>query len=81
VPQAEYQRLLGEAERDAEKIVARARQEIDGMTRLAQLELKAHAAELSVELAGSMLRREITDEDQGRLFHRFVTSLPRKEPK
>jgi F-type H+-transporting ATPase subunit b len=73
--QAEYERLVAEAERDAEKIVARARQEIDGMTRAAQLELKAHAAELSVRLAEEKIRAEITDEDRARLFGKFVRQL------
>ena len=43
----EYQRLLVEAEQDSNKIVERARQEIEGLTRTAQMELKAHVAELS----------------------------------
>jgi F-type H+-transporting ATPase subunit b len=73
--QAEYQRLIGEAERDAQKIIDRARQEIDGMTRAAHIELKAHAGELSVQLAEEIIRREITDEDRGRIFARFVTRL------
>jgi F-type H+-transporting ATPase subunit b len=73
--QAEYQRLIGEAERDAQKIVDRARQEIEGMTRAAHLELKTHAGELSVRLAEEIIRREITDDDRGRIFARFVTRL------
>jgi F-type H+-transporting ATPase subunit b len=73
--EAEYQRLVAEAERDAEKIVARARQEIDGMIRAAHIELKAHAAELSVRLAEEKIREEITDEDRVRLFGQFVSQL------
>jgi F-type H+-transporting ATPase subunit b len=72
---AEYERLVAEAERDAEKIVARARQEIDGMTRAGHLELKAHAAELSVRLAEEKIREVITDEDRARLFGQFVRQL------
>ena len=75
----EYQRLLSEAERDAEKIIARARQEIEGMTRSAQIELKAHAAELSVRLAEQKIKSDITDEDRDRLFGRFVSQLGDKE--
>jgi len=73
--QEEYQRLLSVAERDAGKIIERARQEIEGMTRSAQLDLKARVAELSVQLAEEKIRREITDEDRGRLFTSFVTKL------
>lgn len=72
---AEYQRLAAEAERDAEKIAARARQEIDAVTRTAQIELKEHAAELSVRLAEEKIRQEISDEDRDRLFGRFVREL------
>ena len=73
--QDEYQRLLAAAEQDAQKIVERTKQEIDGMTRAAQLELKQHAAELSVHLAEERIRREITPADRDRLFSRFVTKL------
>lgn len=71
----EYQRLVAAAERDAEKIVERARREIDGMTRAAQGELKAHVAELSIELAKQKIRNEMTEEDRKRLFERFVTKV------
>jgi len=77
--QAEYQRLIAVAERDAQKIIDRARQEIDGMMRAARLELKTHAGELSVQLAEEIIRREITDEDRGRIFARFVTRLGVKQ--
>jgi len=73
--QDEYQRLLAVAEEDAQKIVERSRQEIEGMTRTAQLELKQHAAELSVQLAEERIRSEITDADRERLFSRFVNKL------
>ena len=72
---AEYDRLVAEAERDAEKIAARARQEIEATTRAAHLELKAHAAELSVRLAEEKIRKEITEEDRVRLFGRFVRDV------
>jgi F-type H+-transporting ATPase subunit b len=71
----EYLRLVESAGQDASKIVERARQEIEGMTRAAQLELKKHVAELSVQLAEEKIRNEITDADRGRLFARFVTRL------
>jgi F-type H+-transporting ATPase subunit b len=71
----EYQRILSAAARDADRVVERARAEIEGMTRAAHLELKIHAAELSVRQAEEMIRREITDEDRGRLFAGFVGRL------
>lgn len=75
----ERERLIAEAEKDAQKIIERAREEIAGMTQAAQIELKAHAAELSVQLAKDKIRSEITDEDQGRLFTRFVAKLGGRE--
>lgn len=77
---AEYQRLIREAERDADKIVARARQEIEGLTRAAELDLRREAAELAIRLAEERLRIEIRDEDRSRLFARFLESVER-EPK
>jgi F-type H+-transporting ATPase subunit b len=71
----EYQRLVAAAEQEAQKIIERARQEIDGMTRSAQLELKTHVAELAVGLAEEHIRAEITEDDRGRLFERFVSKL------
>ena len=75
----EYQRLLAAAEEDAEKIIERSRQEIGGITRAAQKELKIHVAELSVQMAEEKIRGEITDADRGRIFSRFVTKLGGKE--
>jgi len=71
----EYQRLVAAAERDAEKTLDRARREIDGMTRAAQIELKAHASELALKLAEEMIRHEMTEEDRNRLFERFVAKV------
>jgi len=45
------------------------------MTRAARVELKKHAAELTVQLAEEKIRAEITDADRGRLFGRFVRQL------
>ncbi len=73
--QDEYTRLVAAAEQEAEKITENSRKEIEGLTRAAQLELRSHAAELSVKLAEERIQSEITDADQGRLFTRFVAKL------
>jgi F-type H+-transporting ATPase subunit b len=73
--QDEFARLAAAAERDAQKVIDRARQEIEGMTRAAEIELKAHAAELAVQLAEEQIRHEISPEDRQRLFSRFVTKI------
>jgi F-type H+-transporting ATPase subunit b len=75
----EHQRLIADAERDAQKIMERARREIEGMTRTAQLELRAHVAELSVRLARQKIQTEMTADDHRRLFARFVAGLGGKE--
>jgi len=75
----EYARLLVEAERDADKVIGRARQEIEGMTRAAHMELREHAAELSVRMAEEKIREEMTEEDRSRLFARFVVDLGEKQ--
>jgi ATP synthase F0 subunit b len=75
----EYQRLLAAAEQDAERIVDRSRQEIEGITRAAQQELKQHVAELSVKMAEERIRGDITDTDRNRIFSRFVTKLGGKQ--
>lgn len=73
--QDEYRRLEGQAEREAEKVLERAREEIAGMTRAARIELQRHTAELSVKLAEEKIRREISEEDRKRLFEGFVNRL------
>jgi F-type H+-transporting ATPase subunit b len=73
--QDEYQRLIAAAGQEAEKIVERSKQEIEGMTRTAQQELKLHAAKLSVQMAEERIQSEITDADHKRLFNRFVEKL------
>jgi F-type H+-transporting ATPase subunit b len=77
--QEEYGRLVAAAERDAEKIVERTRQEINGMTRAAQNELRQHAATLAVQLAEEKIRTDMTPEDRARLFGQFVTGLGDKQ--
>ncbi len=77
--QDEYQRLATAAERDAEKIIDRARREIEGMTRAAQAELKAHASELAVKLAKERIESGLTQDDRSRMFDRFVAKVGGKE--
>jgi F-type H+-transporting ATPase subunit b len=75
----EHERLVASADREAGKILERARQEIEGLTRAAQLELKAHAAKLSVRIAEGKIRDEMTVEDKRRLFARFVARVGGRE--
>lgn len=77
--QEEYQRLLTAAEQDAGKIIERSKQEIEGITRAAQQELKLQVAELSMKLAEEKIRGEINEVDRQRIFSRFVIRLEGKE--
>jgi F-type H+-transporting ATPase subunit b len=75
----EYQRLLAAAEQDADKIIDRTRQEVEGLTRAAQQELKLHAAELSVKIAEERIRGDINNTDRERIFSQFVAKLGDKQ--
>ena len=73
--QQEYKLLIDAAEAESRKIIDRAKREIDGMTREAYLELRAHAASLAVDAAEQRIRLQITDEDRARLLETFVSGL------
>jgi F-type H+-transporting ATPase subunit b len=75
----EYRRLAEAADEEARKIIGKAKEEIDGITREAYLELKAHAAELAVSLAGQKIKGQITAEDRRRLFENFLAGLEDKK--
>ena len=75
----EYKRLIEAADEESRKIVGKAKEEIDGITREAYLDLKAHAAELAVTLAGQKIQGQITEEDRRRLFENFLAGLEDKK--
>lgn len=72
----EERRLLLEVtQREADKIVAAARQGIDGLTRTAEKELRRFAGELAVDLAETRLRHDVGEADQKKMFEKFVNKL------
>jgi len=75
--EAEAARLRALARQEAEVIERAAQAEIKAAQRAAQLELKAFAARLAVDRAESLLTTEITPEAQATLFHTFVAELQR----
>ena len=75
----EYKRLVEAADEESRKIVGKAKEEIEGITREAYLDLKAHAAELAVTLAGQKIKGQITEEDRRRLFENFLAGLEDKK--
>ncbi|MBI4445867.1 MAG: ATP synthase F0 subunit B [Acidobacteria bacterium] len=71
----EYRRIVEQSERDAEKIMAAAEREIQGLIRTARKQLREDAAELSVRLAKERLQSEFTAADQRRVVDRFFLSI------
>lgn len=71
----ERQRIIDSSNAEAERIVAMARREIEGMQRSAQAELKAHVARLAVDLAEERLQKGLEPSRNQRLVSRFVGSL------
>ncbi len=73
--QAEYDRIVAAAEADAARLRRLATLEIEGAVRSARLELQAFAASKAVELAESLIRRELSAADQARLVMSYTTQL------
>ncbi len=71
----ERRRIIGRAEAEAEKIVALAGREIDGLSKAARKDLKAYAAALAVELAEQRISRQMGRSDEDRLFNSFLSDL------
>lgn len=72
---AEKQRIQEAARREADRILATTRAEIDSSTRAARLELRAYSARLAVSLAEQRLRQQLTPDLHAALFQRFVGEL------
>ena len=72
---AEAERIKALAKFDAEKIGIAAKAEIEAAERSARLELKALAASLAVDGAGSLLAKQLTPQSQEALISGFVKSL------
>jgi|HubBroStandDraft_4_1064222.scaffolds.fasta_scaffold153502_2 F-type H+-transporting ATPase subunit b len=75
--EAEAQRLRALAREEAHKIERAALAEIAAAERAARLELKALAARRAVERAEALLRQELTPAAEQKLFHTFVVELER----
>jgi F-type H+-transporting ATPase subunit b len=60
--------LIAAAEAESQKILQAARNEVDNRLKHARSELTAYAGELASERAEAILREEITEQDQKKLF-------------
>jgi F-type H+-transporting ATPase subunit b len=72
---AEEDRIRTAAAAERERLLEQARREIDLQAKVAERELVAHAADLSVSVAAERIRKNITDDDQRRLVDRYVQQL------
>jgi F-type H+-transporting ATPase subunit b len=72
---AETERLAARRAAEIVKIEAHATQEIESAGKLARMELKRYAAQLSIELAERKVRARMTPETQNDLVGGFVTDL------
>ena len=73
--QREAERIRQSAEADAEKIRQSAQREIEGAMKAARTELRAFVADKSVELAESIIKKEIGPQDNSRIMARYVDEL------
>jgi len=75
--EAEAQRLRALARDEAGKIERAAQAEIAAAERTSRLELKVLAARMAVERAEALLRKELTPKSEAALFQAFVQELER----
>ncbi len=71
-------KIAGLAAREAEKIKAMARDEIEARALASRRELRRYAAELAVSLARSRIERRLTPELQSRLIDESIDTLGRQ---
>lgn len=76
--EADRRQILESAGREAEKIIASAREEVALLVKNAEKDLREHSAALVVQMAERQIRSQIRPEDQGRMFQHFVASLDEK---
>jgi F-type H+-transporting ATPase subunit b len=74
----EHAMILESATREAEKLRAMAREEIEARLQTARRELREYAAELAVALALARIERRLTPEIQARLIDESIDLLGRR---
>lgn len=71
----EYQRLVDESRREADRILSLAKNEMDAAAKLAQRELKGLAASLALDLATRRIREKLTPELDQAVVRQAVARL------
>ncbi len=72
---AEEQRIAAQAAADRERLLEQTRREIELQVRMAKKDIHEHAANLSVQLAGERIRKEVTPADQERMVDRYLSQV------
>ena len=71
----ESERILAEANKNAARIQADAAAAVEQELSRARRELRAEAADLALELAGQILREQVSESDRDRLLDEFITRI------
>jgi len=71
--------LIARAEADANRVVARAQEEIRAERNRAIAEVRSETASLALGLAGKVIGETLDDERHRRLIDRYIEELPRGE--
>ncbi len=72
---AEEVRLRQATGAQRERLLEQTRRDIDLQARVAERDLRAHAADMAVRMAAERIRRTVTDRDQLRLIDRYVEQM------
>ncbi len=76
---AEEQRIREVAATEKQRLLDQAAREIDHRMRIARRELVEHAADLTIDVARTKIRNEITDADRSRLVDRYLSQVTSHE--
>lgn len=68
--------IVAHAKAEADRMVEKAREQIDREKKLAIQELRGSVADLAVEAAGSIVQSSLTPDAQRKLVHEFIDNLP-----
>jgi F-type H+-transporting ATPase subunit b len=68
--------LIAQARAESDRMVQRAKEQIEREKKLAIQELRASVADLAVEAAAKIVQSSMTPEAQKKLVHEFIDTLP-----
>ncbi|MFB6346392.1 MAG: F0F1 ATP synthase subunit B [bacterium] len=76
----ERERIIEEAREDADSMVEEAEDEIERQRQQAFDEVEGEVGEMALNLAEKLLKREIDEEEHGRLVDEFLDQVDNEEP-